>query len=63
MPWGQPTLQDIDAAVQQIVQHPEETKQKFVFVDGGSVYKNKRNMLDDDCLVYDKNVQKLVRYK
>lgn len=63
MPWGQPTLQDIDAAVQQIVQHPEETKQKFVFVDGGSVYKNKRNMLDNDCLVYDKNVQKLVKYK
>lgn len=62
MPMGQPTLQDIDAAVQQIVQHPEETKQKFVFVDGGSVYKNKKDMLDDNCLVYDKTLQKLVPY-
>lgn len=63
MPYWQPSLADIDNAVEQILLHKEETKWKFVFVDGWSVKNNKPESIDEDFLFYDKKANCLVPYK
>jgi hypothetical protein len=62
MPYGQPTLQDIDAAVLYILAHREETKGKLVFVDGGSLLQNKKELLEEDFLVYDPKTGSVLPY-
>lgn len=63
MPYWQPSLADIDNVVEQILLHKEETKWKFVFVDGWSVKNNKPESIDEDFLFYDKKANCLVPYK
>ena len=60
MPHGQPSLADIDNAVEQILIHKEETRGKLVFVDWWSINNNKdKSMLNNDFF-YDKKKNSLL---
>ncbi|MCX6822951.1 MAG: hypothetical protein NTX91_03045 [candidate division SR1 bacterium] len=62
MPYGQPSLVDVDNAVEQILLHKEETKGKLVFLDGGAIQKNKKESITDDFLFYDNKINSLISY-
>ncbi len=63
MPYGQPTLSDIDHAVELILSHKEETKCKIIFIDGWSLGRNKPEVIKNDFLFYDRTTNSLVSYK
>ena len=60
MQHGQPSLADIDNAVEQILIHKEETKGKMIFVDWWSINNNKNKSMFDNIFFYDKETNTLI---
>ena len=63
MPYGQPSLMDINHAVKQILLHKNDTRWKLVFVDWWSIINNKPDSIDDNFLFYNRKEDKLIPYK
>ncbi len=63
MPYWQPTLDDVNKVVDQILSQKEETRWKLVLLDWWIVEKNNPDLLTDDVLLYDKESWKLMGYK
>ena len=60
MQHGQPSLADIENAVEQILIHKEETKGKMIFVDWWSINNNKNKSMFDNIFFYDKETNTLI---